>query len=60
MSNPVISESDWVCRKGKNAAIIPIALQDVHIDVKDARQYYIDIFKSAAFNKLIIQYCRYL
>lgn len=44
--------NEWVIKKGKNVEIMPLILKETIVTI----EYYLDLFKSASIEKLILRY----
>lgn len=53
---PIISEKEWIIKKGKNAEVIPIKCKLDDMTVETLKDYYNTIFKSSALSKHITRY----
>lgn len=52
----IVSEKEWINKRGKNSEIIPIKMDLEGKTIEEVREYYIEIFKSASFKKIITRY----
>ena len=52
----IIPLNEWAIKKGKNAEIMPLVLKETIVDADEAIEYYLDLFKSASIEKLILRY----